>query len=85
MATNPQDPQPDGGKDQDLTSLIEAILLKEAVNTMKRNLEASKHESGEIAKLMRAISGISIKDIQEYGICGGPNSEVRKLFGDLCK
>jgi hypothetical protein len=51
---------------------------------MEANIKASGRESGEIDKLIRALSGISVKDIRQYGICGGPNSEVRKLFGSLC-
>ena len=68
----------------DEQSLIEAILIAEAVKIMERNVEASGRESGEIDKLIRALSGVSIKDINKYGLCGGPNSEVRKLFGSLC-
>ena len=64
--------------------VVEAILINEALQIMLRNIEASERESGEIDKLIRALSGVSIKDINEYGICGGPNSEVRKLFGSLC-
>lgn len=30
------------------------------------------------------VLGISIGDIQKYGICGGQNSELRKLFGNQC-
>jgi len=68
----------------DEQSVIEAALIAEAIKIMKRNVEASKRESGEIDKLVRAMSGISVKDIEKYGLCGGPNSEVRKLFGSLC-
>jgi hypothetical protein len=64
--------------------MIKAILVQEAVKIMLNNLKASQRESGEMAKLLRAISGVSVKDIEQYGICGGPNSEVRKLFGSLC-
>lgn len=66
-------------------SVIEAALIAEAIKIMEKNIDASKRESGEIDKLIRALSGVSVKDIKKYGICGGPNSEVRKLFGSLCK
>ena len=72
---------PDGTPSEEM---IKAILVQEAAKIMLNNLEASKRESGEMAKLLRAIVGISVKDIESYGICGGPNSEVRKLFGSMC-
>lgn len=64
--------------------LIRAILIKEAAKTIAANIDASKRESGELDKLIRAIAGVSVADIKRYGICGGPNSEVRKLVADLC-
>ncbi|EJB8506206.1 hypothetical protein [Vibrio parahaemolyticus] len=45
---------------------------------------AANDESGEIAKALKVISGISVKDIEKYGLCGGTNSEARKVLGDLC-
>lgn len=68
----------------DEQSIIEAALIAEAIKIMEQNIKASERESGEIDKLVRALSGVSIGDIQKYGLCGGPNSEVRKLFGSLC-
>jgi hypothetical protein len=64
--------------------IIKAIILQEAMKLVSRNIDASKKENGEIDKLIRAISGISVRDIERYGLCGGPNSEVRKNFGSLC-
>lgn len=75
---------PEGSSSSPTEDMIKAILIKEGVNIMLRNIEASKNEKGDMAKLLRAISGISATDIEKYGICGGPNSEVRKLFGSLC-
>jgi hypothetical protein len=63
---------------------VEAALIAAAVKIMQENVKASGRESGEIDKLIRALSGISVKDIKEYGICGGPNSEARKIAGSLC-
>lgn len=65
-------------------SIVEAALIAEAIKIMEQNIKASGRESGEIDKLIRALSGISVKDIRKYGICGGPNSEARKLAGSLC-
>lgn len=76
-----EEPQP---TEDSAESLIEAYLIKTAIENMKNNIAASKRESGEIDKLIRALSGVSVKDIEKYGICGGKNSEVRKLAGSLC-
>lgn len=53
-------------------------------NWIKENFKGAKSESGELAKVVRATVGISWKDIRANGICGGSNSEFRKLFGSLC-
>ncbi len=45
------------------------------------NFRAAERESGEGAKIIRAITGISLGDIGKYGILGGPNSFLRKPFG----
>jgi hypothetical protein len=45
------------------------------------NWEAAKRENGEVAKYFRATSGISITDIEKYGIRGGPGSEMSKILG----
>ena len=74
--------QPDAGSPSE--EVIKAIILQEAIKIISRNIDASKKENGEIDKLIRAISGISVRDIERYGLCGGPNSEVRKNFGSLC-
>lgn len=78
-----QQPSPSPGSDAG-QSAIEAALIAAAVKIMQENVKASGRESGEIDKLIRALSGISVKDINQYGICGGPNSEVRKIAGSLC-
>ncbi len=51
------------------------------VKIIDRNIKAAEHESGEIDKVVRATTGISIKDIKKYGAFGGPNSFFRKPFG----
>lgn len=58
-----------------------AKLLAVPVKIIEGNVKASVHESGELAKVLRATSGISIRDIERYGIFGGPNSIFRKPFG----
>lgn len=69
------------GPDEDT---LKAIIIKGALDIIIENIKASNRESGEIDKLIRALSGISIMDIKKYGICGGPNSEARKLAASLC-
>lgn len=44
------------------------------------NLEGVAKESGEGAKVIRALTGISIQDIEKYGILGGDNSYLRKII-----
>jgi hypothetical protein len=65
--------------------VLYAMLIKAAIKNLEANIQATGRESGEIDKLLRAIAGVSVKDIKAYGICGGPNSEVRKIAGNLCK
>jgi len=54
------------------------------------NLEASKNESGDIDKALRATTGISVGAIKDKGVLGG-NSDARKacdkianVFGGKC-
>jgi hypothetical protein len=51
------------------------------VKIVDGNVKASVRESGEIAKVLRATTGVSVRDIEKYGIFGGPNSVFRKPFG----
>lgn len=45
------------------------------------NIKGAERESGAIDKALRATTGISLKDIERYGLFGGPNSIFRKPFG----
>jgi hypothetical protein len=54
-------------------------VLRAPVETIGANAQAAQRESGDIAKAARTISGISIADIENYGIVGGPNSELNKI------
>jgi hypothetical protein len=42
--------------------VAQAVLIVEAIKIMNGNIQASGRESGEIDKLVRALSGISIKE-----------------------
>lgn len=44
------------------------------------NFEGMENESGDGAKVLRGLLGISIADIEKYGIMGGDNSYLRKII-----
>jgi hypothetical protein len=56
-------------------------VLAVPVKIMDGNVKGSERESGEIAKVLGATTGASVRDIERYGIFGGPNSIFRKPFG----
>jgi hypothetical protein len=66
-----------------LASMLEMLILQKGVDIMVQNVKASERESGDINKAIRATLGVSVKDINQYGLLGGPNSEMRKLFKAL--
>ena len=59
--------------------LMKVVLIP--VNIVDGNIKAASRESGELAKVLRGVSGISVRDIERHGIFGGPNSIFRKPFG----
>lgn len=58
------------------------ILLESLAVSIEGNIGAAERESGELSKLVRALIGVSVQDIERFGICGGNNSELRKILGD---
>lgn len=54
-------------------------LLKAPINIVDANTAASSRESGEAAKAIRIVTGISLEDIKKRGLLGGENSEARKV------
>ena len=56
-------------------------ILAVPVKIVDGNVKAAAGESGEIDKILRATTGVSIRDINKYGIFGGPNFVFRKPFG----
>ena len=66
-----------------LEQMLEALILQRGVDIMVQNIKASERESGDLDKAIRATLGISVADIKKYGLLGGPNSEMRKLFKAL--
>ena len=63
-----------------ITSIATSILL----NSVKGNIEGMKREDGDLDKVIRGVTGISIKDIKEQGILGGPCSFFRNPLGQGC-
>jgi hypothetical protein len=55
-------------------------VLVAPVKIVDGNIKGSERESGELDKVIR-LFGISVKDIRENDIWGGPNSFFRKPFG----
>ena len=56
-------------------------IIAVPVKVIDGNVTAAAGESGELAKVLRGVTGISIRDIEQYGVFGGPNSVFRKPFG----
>jgi hypothetical protein len=56
-------------------------ILCASVKMFEANAKGAERESGEFDKVLRFATGISVKDIREYGLFGGPNSFFRKPFG----
>jgi hypothetical protein len=54
-------------------------ILASPVKILDGNVKAAANESGEAAKVLGAVTGISVRDIQKYGIAGGPNSVLHKV------
>jgi hypothetical protein len=48
------------------------------VKILAGNVKGAERESGEVDKMIRAVTGISLKAINEHGLWGGPNSIFRK-------
>ncbi|EJB8506205.1 hypothetical protein [Vibrio parahaemolyticus] len=42
------------------------------------NFESAKNESGELSKVSKALTGVSLDDIAKDGVLGGEHSEARK-------
>lgn len=70
----------DGSCEPDVFNQVIRASFGRAILIVKGNFDAAKNESGEIAKLVRATSGVSLTDIEKYGIQGGPNSEFNKAL-----
>ncbi|WP_144578917.1 hypothetical protein [Agrobacterium sp. DE0009] len=63
----------------DVVSQIFRGTIGNALVMLKGNFDAAKREPGELAKVVRAVTGISIGDIMKNGLAGGENSEMNKL------
>lgn len=56
-------------------------ILAVPVKIVDGNVKGAERESGELAKVLRGATGISVRDIEKYGLFGGPNSVFRKPLG----
>jgi hypothetical protein len=56
-----------------------ATILGSPVRIVDGNVKAAANESGGAARALRAVTGISVRDIHKYGIFGGPNSLFHKV------
>lgn len=63
----------------DVVSQIFRGTIGRVLLTYEGNKQASKDEKGDIARLTRQFTGISLTDIMKHGIGGGPGSEAKKL------
>lgn len=52
-------------------------IISAPITTVAGNIESAKRENGAINQTIRAVTGVSIKDIHNNGLAGGENSEVR--------
>jgi hypothetical protein len=50
-----------------------------------KTLTTTQIPSNEIAKIARETSGISVKQLKDHGILGGPNSETNKALQSIQK
>lgn len=62
----------------DVFSQVVRATIGRMMLVVGNNFDAAKNERGEIAKLVRATSGISLDDIGRHGLLGGENSELRR-------
>ena len=56
-------------------------VISVPVKIFDGNIKAAAGEGGELAKVLRGVTGISIRDIEKHGVFGGSNSVMRKPFG----
>jgi hypothetical protein len=54
-------------------------ILASPVKILDGNVKAAADESGEVTKVLRGVTGISIRDINKFGFFGGPNSVFHKV------
>ena len=56
-------------------------ILGAPVGVVHENIKGAERERGELDKVLKGTTGISVKDIKKHGLFGGPNSVFRKPFG----
>lgn len=56
-------------------------VLAVPVKIVDGNIKGAARERGELDKVIRAVTGVSVRDIDQYGIWGGDGSFFRKPLG----
>jgi len=54
-------------------------LLTAPVTIISGNIQGSQRENGDVDKVIRGATGVSLKDIRDRGLLGGDNSDARKI------
>ncbi|GAB4520260.1 MAG: hypothetical protein Tsb0019_21150 [Roseibium sp.] len=54
-------------------------VLKVPVDIIEGNIDGAQREANPVTAVIRGTTGVSLRDIETYGLAGGPNSEVRRL------
>ncbi|GAB4520265.1 MAG: hypothetical protein Tsb0019_21160 [Roseibium sp.] len=55
------------------------------VDIVLGNIKAAEREANVVTGAVRATTGVSLRDIQDHGLAGGENSEVRKAGRAIAK
>ncbi|MFZ1701240.1 MAG: hypothetical protein WBO10_14855 [Pyrinomonadaceae bacterium] len=77
ISTENEEPNDDVG---DVIEDFLETLVVWIVDRVGENFQGASRESGEMAKVVRTLVGISVADIEKYGILGGENSYLRKIL-----
>lgn len=74
------DEQPAGNQALDTIGTYALAVVAWLGNSFASNIQAAGNEPGVGAQVLRGSLGISVADIQKYGILGGDNSYLRKII-----
>ena len=72
--------EPDGNQVPNTIGTYAIAAAAWFVDRIVNNFNGAGNESGDGAKALKALTGISIDDIAKHGILGGENSYLRKII-----